>query len=124
MVSVANQRRGVPIASATAWGMIYGTLFLVILSIARGQTFMVEPTLAYVGALIWLSTMASVFAFAAYMTLLARIGADRAGYSTVLYPVVALGISTATEGYQWTWPAIAGLALVLCGNLLMLTRGR
>jgi drug/metabolite transporter (DMT)-like permease len=124
MVSVSSQRRGVPIASATAWGMIYGAGFLAILSLARGQTFTVEPTFSYLAALLWLSTMASVLAFAAYMTLLSRIGADRTGYSTVLYPVIALGISTVLEGYVWTWPALAGLVLVLGGNLLMLTRSR
>lgn len=124
MVSVSSQRRGVPIASATAWGMVYGAGFLAILSLARGQTFAIEPTVSYLAALLWLATMASVLAFAAYMTLLSRIGADRTGYSTVLYPVIALGISTVLEGYVWTWPALAGLALVLGGNLLMLTRGR
>ncbi|MDQ0470434.1 DMT family transporter [Labrys wisconsinensis] len=124
MVSVSGQRRGVPVASATTWGMIYGTLFLILLSLLRGQAFIIEPTTRYLGALVWSALFSSVFAFAAYMTLLGRIGADRTGYSTVMYPVVALAISTVAEGYVWTWPAIAGLVLVIVGNLLMLTRPR
>jgi drug/metabolite transporter (DMT)-like permease len=124
IISVSNQRRGLPIASATTWGMIYGTLFLTLLSLARGQAFILEPTAAYLGSLAWSAIMSSVFAFAAYMTLLGRIGADRTGYSTVMYPVVALAISTVFEGYVWTAPAIAGLALVIIGNLLVLTRSR
>jgi len=56
--------------------------------------------------------------------LLSRIGASRAGYSTVLFPVVALAISTIFEGYVWTTLAISGLAVVLAGNLLMLTGRR
>ena len=64
--------------------------------------------------------MSSVLAFAAYLRLLDRIGPARAGYSTVLYPVVALAISTVVEGYVWTPIAMAGLALVIGGNLVML----
>jgi drug/metabolite transporter (DMT)-like permease len=57
-------------------------------------------------------------------TLVGRIGADRAAYATLLFPIVALGISTVWEGYQWTPEAAFGLSLILAGNLLMLTKKR
>lgn len=86
MVSATIQRSGVRVVSASAWGMLYGTLLLAMFAAVRGQAFIVEPTLAYIGALLWLSIVASVIAFAAYLTLLGRIGAGRAGYATVLFP--------------------------------------
>jgi drug/metabolite transporter (DMT)-like permease len=52
--------------------------------------------------------------------LLGRIGADRAAYSTVMFPVVALAVPTMLEGYRWTPPAVLGLFAVLAGNLLVL----
>ena len=113
-----------PIQSASAWGMVYGVIFLALVVLVRGQSFTVEWTAAYLGSLFWLATMASVLAFSAYLTLLSRIGAARAGYSTVLYPVVALLVSTIFEGYVWTPMAIAGLVLVIAGNLVMLTGNR
>jgi drug/metabolite transporter (DMT)-like permease len=124
MISVAGQKRAVPISSATAWGMTYGVAFLFLFALLRGQTFTFEWTASYLVSLVWLAVMSSVLAFAAYMRLLARIGAARAGYSTVLYPVVALAISTAVEGYSWTPLAISGLVLVLAGNLVMLSKPR
>ena len=51
-----------------------------------------------------------------------RIGADRAAYSSVLFPIVALAISTAFEGYRWTAEGAVGVVLVLAGNLVALTR--
>jgi len=36
----------------------------------------------------------------------------------VLFPVVALTVSTVFEGYQWSSMALAGLLLVIGGNLL------
>ena len=52
--------------------------------------------------------------------MLGRIGADRAAYATVLFPVVALAISTVFEGYEWTLAASAGVVLILSGNILVL----
>ena len=124
MLTLSLKKRAISLTSATAWGMVYGSLFLFVFSLARGQAFIIEPNLPYLGALLWSALLSSVLAFAAYLTLLSRIGASRAGYSTVLFPVVALAISTIFEGYVWSALAIAGLAVVLAGNLLMLTGRR
>ena len=116
------QRRGVPMLAATAWGMTYGVAVLGLIALVRGQAFAVEWTPRYLGATVYLALFASVVAFASYLTLLRRIGAARAGYATVLFPVVALTVSTLLEGYRWTLPAALGAALALSGNVLVLRR--
>ena len=120
MVSADAQRRSIGVVPATAWGMFYGMLFLGLFSALRGQSFAVEWSLSYFTGLAYLSIIASVVAFASYLTLLGRIGSARAGYATVMFPVVALTLSTIFEGYQWTAIAALGLVCVLCGNVLML----
>ena len=40
----------------------------------------------------------------------------------MLFPIVALAISTAVEGYRWTLLAMLGAALALAGNVLVLRR--
>lgn len=120
MAAVHNQRRGIPVVQSNAYGMLYGTLLTALLALFSG----VEPSFdwspAYVGSLVYLAVFASVLAFGCYLTLLKRIGADRAAYATVLFPVVALGVSTALEGYRWTPLAVAGVVLILGGNVLVL----
>ena len=122
MVSTVVQRRGVPLLSATAWGMTYGCGVLLAVNLLRGNAFIIEPTVKYVGSLVYLAVGASVLAFMAYLTLLRRLGAARAGYSTVLFPIVALAVSTLLEGYQWTLLAGIGVAFALVGNVLVLRR--
>lgn len=122
MMSTVVQRRGVPLLSANAWAMTYGCGVLLALNLARGNAFIIEPTLKYIGSLLYLSIGASVLAFASYLTLLRRLGAARAGYATVLFPIVALAVSTLIEGYQWTPLAVAGVVFALCGNVLVLRR--
>jgi len=122
MISTTVQRRGVPLLSATAWGMTYGCVVLLALNLLRGNAFIIETTMAYIGSLLYLSVGASVLAFMSYLTLLRRLGAARAGYATVLFPIVALTVSTLVEGYHWTPLAVAGVALALFGNVLVLHR--
>jgi drug/metabolite transporter (DMT)-like permease len=123
-VSAAGQRRGLPIVSANAWGMLYGTIWSTFLAVVLGKPFIIEPTATYLGSLVFLAVISTVIAFAAYLTLLGRIGAARAGYSTVMFPVFALLVSTVFEGYSWTGYAIAGLALVALGNVLVIATGK
>ncbi len=60
--------------------------------------------------------------FWSYLTLIGRIGAGRASYVAVVFPLLALALSTVFEDYQWTGPAAAGVALVLTGNALVLAK--
>lgn len=50
------------------------------------------------------------------------IGPSKAAYSTLLFPLVALTLSTLYEGYVWQVNAIVGLVLILLGNLVMFAR--
>jgi drug/metabolite transporter (DMT)-like permease len=90
----------------------------------RGQPFMVEWSARYFLSIVWLAIPSTVIAFAAYLTLLGRIGAGRAAYAMVLVPVVALAVSTIFESYHWTFAAALGVALVVVGNAIVLSKGR
>jgi drug/metabolite transporter (DMT)-like permease len=120
MISLRLQRRGVPIFAASGYGMVYGATALALFAAWRGHPFVIEPTAHYVVSLVYLALIGSVLAFTCYLTLLGRIGADRAAYSTVLFPVVALAVSTIFEGYRWTIPAAVGLGSALAGIVLVL----
>jgi drug/metabolite transporter (DMT)-like permease len=100
--------------------MVYGLALMVLFAAVRGDRFAVDWSASYLGGLLYLSVIGSFLAFGVYFTLLGRIGAARAGYTTVMYPVVALIVSTFAENYRWTLLAVLGLAAVLTGNLLVL----
>lgn len=123
MVAASNQKLQLPLISTNAWGMLYGTLWMIFVATVTGTPFLIEWTWTYWSATIWLAIVASVIAFAGYLTLLKNIGAARASYATVLFPIVALAISTVFEGYQWTLPGLIGLAAILGGNILVM-RGK
>jgi drug/metabolite transporter (DMT)-like permease len=67
--------------------------------------------------------LGSIIAFGAYLTLLKRVGAARAGYIGVMVPIVALFVSAAFEGFQWHALTWIGIAISVAGNVIVL-RGK
>jgi len=120
IVSARNQASGVSGPGCVAWAMGYGALLLCVLALCKGHWFAFDLKAPYVLSLLYLALISSVLGFAAYFALLKRIDAERAAYATVLFPVVALLLSTLFEAYQWTATAIAGVAVTLAGNVLVL----
>jgi drug/metabolite transporter (DMT)-like permease len=124
MASQAAQKAKLPVVQSNAWSMLYGGLMTTVVAVVQGHEFTFDPSFGYVASLAYLTVFGSVIAFGAYLTLLGRIGAYRAGYTSVMFPVVALILSMLFEGLTLDSSVIAGFALVLTGNLLVLTQGR
>ncbi len=119
LLSSLQQKAGLKPLTTNAWGMLYGALMLVLICLVSGTPFTFEWSTRYVGSLLYLAIPGSVIGFTAYLTLVGRMGPERAAYCTVLFPVVALNISVFLEGYQWTLTALFGLLLVMLGNVLV-----
>ncbi|SHM76365.1 Permease of the drug/metabolite transporter (DMT) superfamily [Pseudomonas asturiensis] len=124
MLSSMQQKAGLRPLTTNAWGMFYGATILCAYCLLSGTPFTVEWNGRYIGSLLYLVIPGSVIGFTAYLTLVGRMGPERAAYCTVLFPVVALNISAWVEGYQWTPVALIGLVLVMVGNVLVFRKAK
>ncbi len=122
IISARNQKKGLPVIQTNAYGMGYGALLMLGVTLLSGKSFEFVISVTYISALIYLAVFGSIVAFGCYLSLIGRIGADRAAYATLLFPIVALVISTIWENYQWSAESITGVVLILGGNLLMLKK--
>lgn len=122
VTSERNQRAGLPVLQAEAYGMLYGSAFTVVVALVRGAPLTFDTSLPYVASLLYLALFGSVVAFGTYLTLIGRIGSDRAAYVMILVPVIALLLSTVFEGLVLELWQVGGVALVLLGNLLVVNR--
>lgn len=120
MVSQSAQKKNLPIIQSNAWGMFYGALFTGTIALLQGKDFTFDWSIAYVGSLAYLAVFGSILAFGSYLTLLGRIGAHKAGYAVVMFPVVALAISFLFEGLAITPNIVVGVVLVMAGNVIIL----
>ena len=109
----------VDMPNTVARGMTYSAAYFAIYTLIRGDSFGFDVSASYVLSLAYLAVIGSVLAFLAYLSLIGRVGADRAAYATVFFPLVALGVSTVFEGYEWSGVALVGLGLILLGNIVI-----
>lgn len=122
ILSARNQRRKLPIVQTNAFGMAYGSLCMVLVVVVTGAPVTIDLSTPYLLSLIYLAVFGSVIAFGCYLSLVGRIGPGRAAYATLLFPVVALALSTIWEDYHWTMSGLCGIALILFGNYLALAK--
>ncbi len=115
-----NHKRGLSGAATMAWSMAYGGLFALIIAVWLGRPLRIDLSPGYLVSLVYLALVGSVAAFAAWLTLIGRIGPARASYVGVMVPVVALVISSIFENLNWHPLMIAGMLVSIAGNVLVL----
>jgi len=122
ILSARNQKNGLPILQTNAFGMGYGALLMLAAAWLSGKPFIIDTNPSYIFSLLYLAIFGSIVAFGCYLSLIGTIGADRAAYATLLFPLVALAISTVWEGYRWTATAMIGILFIIGGNFLLLQK--
>lgn len=124
IISARNQAAGLPVIQTNAIGMTYGAAAMAFVALIAGYEFSYSLKFSYSLSLLYLSIFGSVFAFGAYLSLIGRIGASRAGYVQLVVPIIALILSTIFEDYTWTIAGVIGVAFIISGNFIVLERGK
>jgi drug/metabolite transporter (DMT)-like permease len=120
MLAYRNHLRKIPVTAANSWGMFYGTLTTLIIAFVLQKPLHFTDSFVYWSSLAYLSLFGTVLAFGAYLTLVARIGAEGAGYTTILAPVVAVSLSMLFENLTISASIGWGLFFCLIGNYVTL----
>lgn len=122
--SIANVMQGSKIARDQSiavmigWGMLLGTLANGIYAWVTAGVPVIEPTAAYLIGILYLGLIASAVTFPLYFNIIRAVGPGQAAWSSVLIPIIAMGFSTALEGYRWAPLSIAGGAVALIGLVI------
>lgn len=122
ITSARNSQAKIPVTQANAFGMLYGCALMTIVALILGRPFTFETSSSYMLSLAYLSVFGSILAFGAYLTLVSKIGADKAAYALVVIPVIAIVISVFYENYQLTLATMIGVGLIIGGNIIALRR--
>lgn len=122
MFAYKNHTLNIPVMTFNAYGMLYGTLFSLIIGLISGESFYFPTTPSFLFSLSYLSLFGTVIAFWAYQTLVGTMGAERAAYTSIISPVIAVLVSTIYEQTTFTWALFVGMLLCFMGNLLALKK--
>jgi drug/metabolite transporter (DMT)-like permease len=116
--------RRFPLFTMLAWSMALGALIDGAIALAMTGPPVIDARPIYWAGLIYLALAASVLTFSLYYPVVRIIGPAKAAYSSVLVPIIAMGFSTAFEGYRWTPTTVVGALLALGGMVGALSRER
>jgi len=116
--------RRFPLFTMLAWSMAFGALIDGAIAFGMTGAAVFETRPIYLAGLAYLALAASVLTFSLYYPVVRIIGPAKAAYSSVLVPIIAMGFSTAFEGYRWTPATVAGALLALGGMVGALSRER
>jgi drug/metabolite transporter (DMT)-like permease len=122
LIHQKNFKDKIPFVQSIAYGMLYGSIFTLIVAKFREAELLFDYSFSYISSLLYLAIIGSVVAFYLYLKLLENIGSARAGYIGVIMPIIALIISTIFEGLQWTNNLIYGLPVLIVGCVLILNQ--
>jgi drug/metabolite transporter (DMT)-like permease len=122
MASIGLGRRGVGVVESNTVGMSIGAGASFLFAMLHGAPLVYNPAPSYTISLLFLALFATVIGFGSFLTLARRIGAARAAYASVLFPILALALSAWFEDYHPQPEAILGVALILIGNVFALRR--
>lgn len=122
MFSRRMARYPLSLTNTVFWGMLCGAVFMAVIISLSGHGYGFPLTTRWLGGLLYLTLFGSIAGFLFYLELVRRIGADRAAYTTILAPIIALGMSALCEQVYWSASMRAGLVLILLGNLLAFLR--
>jgi drug/metabolite transporter (DMT)-like permease len=122
VLSAYNQNKSIPLIQTNAYSMFYGALVIFITGLILGKKIDVGSSFSYWISLFYLAIFGSIIAFSSYLKIIGRIGPAKGSYALVFVPVIAMIISTIFESYQWQESALAGMPILIMGNMIAMDK--
>lgn len=122
ILSESTLDKGLPVIQMNFLAMSYAVVFTFSYAALIGIPFVLSEELSYWLSLGYLGIFGSVIAFTAYMKLVQQMGSDKSGYVILMYPIVALVLSTFFEDYMWTMTGVLGVVCILFGNAVAMNK--
>ncbi|UOO85697.1 DMT family transporter [Neisseria arctica] len=115
IISARFSKQNMPVLTSTSLGLVYGAVLCSLFILYQDYSFRIPLTITYLSSLVYLSVFCTALAFWLYLTLVKNSGPDKAALATILFPLVAMLISSILEGYSWSLLSIFGGILIIIG---------
>jgi drug/metabolite transporter (DMT)-like permease len=107
-----------PLYTSIAYGCAISSIFLFLFNVARGNEFGFDFSLSYITSLAYLVLVATVLAFICLFYLIQNIGSTRANYTALVYPAIALIISSFFEDLSFNFLSFVGFGMIILALII------
>ncbi len=123
LFSLKNREKKIAITSNNAWGMLYGSALTLIYCLITQRSFMINSfDQTFILSFIYLTIFGTIISFGSYLKLIEIMGPSKAAFTSVVSPVIAVGVSLYYENLPLTIYLILGISFCLGGNLIALVQ--
>jgi drug/metabolite transporter (DMT)-like permease len=122
VLSAYSQKKKLPLLQVNAFSMMYGALIVFFTGLILGIKINFETSYTYLMSLSYLAIFGSIIAFTSYLKIIGRIGPAKGSYALVFVPLIAMVFSTIFESYQWQMSALAGMPVLILGNMVAMDK--
>lgn len=120
IISTRSRQLKIPIIANNAWGMLYGSSLSLLFCLIEAKNFSVHFDMKFLMAFSYLTLFGTIISFGAYLKLIELVGPAKAGFTSVVSPVIAIGISMYFENLEFSWMMTIGVLFCLLGNVIAL----
>jgi len=113
LVEKNKRQNHTPLFTSIAFGAIISSCYLIIINYALGNKFIIDYSAKYILSLIYQIIFASIIAFLCFYYLIQKVGAVKANYTALVYPTIALIVSSFFENFKFTTLGNIGLLLII-----------
>jgi len=113
LVACNSKKNHTPLFTTISFASAFGAFYFLCYSLVLGHQFNFDYSYSYVGSLIYQVFFASILAFVCLYYLIQQIGTAKANYTALVYPSIALAVSSFFENYQFQLISTIGLLLII-----------
>lgn len=124
LVEKNKRQNNTPLFSSIAFGSIASSLYLGFLNLILDNKFTIDYSPKYLFSLLYQIFFASIIAFLCFYYLIQKIGAVKANYTALVYPTIALIVSSFFENFRFTALGNMGLVLIILALAIEFTSNK
>lgn len=113
LVEKNRRKNHTPLFTLITYCSFFSSIYFIFLNFVLGNKLEFDPSFSYVASLFYQIIFASILAFSCLFFLIQKIGAARANYTSLVYPTIALLVSSFFEDFRFTFLGTFGLALII-----------
>jgi drug/metabolite transporter (DMT)-like permease len=119
-VLVRRSGTGLPPSALTGWGMLLGSVVHLLVAAAVGESVAsVRPTPLAAATVVYLAVVVGGVGFAAYLTLIDRVGPLRANLTAYVTPLVAIVVGWGLLAERVEPTTVVGFCIIVAGFALL-----
>lgn len=118
LVEKNKQQNHTPLFTSIALASSISSIYLILINLFLGHKLVFDYSNSYIYSLIYQIFIASIVAFLCLYYLIQKIGTVKASYTALIYPIIALIISSFFEKFEFTILGTIGLFFILIALIL------